>query len=205
MQSWKLMIAILPPMVLYPTSILNQSTLVISSSPKQPYMTFESNKCQYRLIPTAVAFQSDLQCSWGIISVDRDWGSQKCSAGVAEHTSHRSVYFCVNRYLMAQNNSCHAGKIEHHSSFWSCLPSEQWIVPYDTQVCQNLPGILQPFPVLFTISYFTVLCLNLVFSRVSHSEWPLLNVDGIYWRDNFGAKSAFYSLNCQLFCLVAPL
>lgn len=117
MWSWKLMMVILPSMLLCPTSIFNQSTLVISSSPKHPHMMFESSKCQYRLIATAVAFQSDLQCSCGIISADRAWGSQKCSAGVAEHTSHRSVSFCMNRYPMAQNDNCHAGKTEHHNSF----------------------------------------------------------------------------------------
>lgn len=151
------MMVILPPMLLSPTSLLNQSTLVISNSPKQLHMMFESNKCHYRLIPTAVAFQSDLQCSCGIISADRTWGSQKCSAVVAEHTSHRSVSFCMNRYPMAQNDTCHAGKTEHHNSFWSSLSSEQWIVPHDTEVCQKLPGIFQVFPVLFPISCFTVL------------------------------------------------
>lgn len=60
MWSWKLMMVILPSKLLCPTSILNQSTPVIYNSPKQPHMMFESNKCQYRLIPSTVAFQSDL-------------------------------------------------------------------------------------------------------------------------------------------------
>lgn len=148
-----------PPMLFCPISILNQSTLVISNSPKQLHIMLKNNKCQYRLIPTAEAFQSDLQCSCGIISADRAWGSQKCSADVAEHTSHRSISFCMDRYPMAQNDSCHTGKTEHHNSFWSCLSSEQWIVPYDTEVCQKLPGIFQlfflgfsPFPISLSFS-----------------------------------------------------
>lgn len=94
MWSWKLMMVILPPMLLCPTSIWNQSTLVISNSPKQPHMTFGSNKCQYRLIPTAVAFQSDLQCSCGIISADRP-GALRNALLVWQSTLHAEVFLFV--------------------------------------------------------------------------------------------------------------
>lgn len=157
MWSWKLMMVILPPMLLCPTSTLNQSTPVISNSPKQPHMMFESNKCRYRLIPSTVAFQSDLHSVPTVKLLLTGPGALRNALSVAEHTSHGSVSFCMNRYSMAQNDSCHTGKTEHHNSFWSCLSSEQWIVPYNTEVCQKLPGIFQLSPLLFPISFFTVL------------------------------------------------
>lgn len=62
----------------------------------------------------------------------------------------------MNRYPMAQNDSCHAGKTGHYDGFWNRLSCEQWTVPYNAEVRQKLKSSQESFNFSLCVSLFSV-------------------------------------------------